>query len=372
MWVQDHDETFPNAATWVSDLAATYGVTGKVWDCPTTSFKGTESAPDYFYVGGSFLSGAALGDVKDPAAAPFVGDLANGKSKKPYVEDGGDTDLGIAAATADPRHNNGAVFAFVDGHVTWAKAADISPAFFAPSVVVTDPSQMFLGKFILYSASSPTTQKGPHGMPYHSEYQYNGQWNMYDDCQPLVDGFGFSRISEITVWGGRGSLVKGMTTADTTNATDNNNMPSWLNKTASLPEIPKTGNATSTVQLCWGFYGSYTVCNYNNCLSPLVSATTAGSVNKTLTLMPASSGIKRVGIFVLKNTAGNASVLVNSVTTQGKIYNTTLQGKPYSTACNLDMSSAGYGFGLLMYVIPMSVNQPVVFNITATDAGGAI
>ncbi|HEY3418872.1 MAG TPA: prepilin-type N-terminal cleavage/methylation domain-containing protein, partial [Armatimonadota bacterium] len=77
MWVQDHDETFPVASTWVNDLAATYGVTGKVWDCPTTSFRGTESAPDYFFVGGSFLSNAAIGDVKDPAAAPLLGDLAN-------------------------------------------------------------------------------------------------------------------------------------------------------------------------------------------------------------------------------------------------------------------------------------------------------
>ncbi|HEY3418665.1 MAG TPA: prepilin-type N-terminal cleavage/methylation domain-containing protein, partial [Armatimonadota bacterium] len=91
MWVQDHDETFPTAATWVTDLASAYGVTGKVWDCPTTSFKGTESAPDYFFVGGSFLSSAALGDVKDPAAAPMLGELASPADNKPYVTHG-DTD----------------------------------------------------------------------------------------------------------------------------------------------------------------------------------------------------------------------------------------------------------------------------------------
>ncbi|HEY3418540.1 MAG TPA: prepilin-type N-terminal cleavage/methylation domain-containing protein, partial [Armatimonadota bacterium] len=34
MFTQDHDETMPAASTWVQDLSATYGVSGKVWDCP--------------------------------------------------------------------------------------------------------------------------------------------------------------------------------------------------------------------------------------------------------------------------------------------------------------------------------------------------
>jgi prepilin-type processing-associated H-X9-DG protein len=103
----------------VSDLAGTYGVTGKVWDCPTSSFKGTESAPDYFYVGGSFLSNAALGDCKQPSDAPLLADLRDGKANKPYVMDNGGTDLFQATSQVDTRHNTGAVFAYVDGHVSW-------------------------------------------------------------------------------------------------------------------------------------------------------------------------------------------------------------------------------------------------------------
>ncbi|HEY3418125.1 MAG TPA: prepilin-type N-terminal cleavage/methylation domain-containing protein, partial [Armatimonadota bacterium] len=141
MWVQDHDETFPVASTWVTDMASTYGVTGKVWDCPTTSFKGTESAPDYFYVGGSFLSSAALGDVKDPAAAPLTADLASPKDNSPYIKDTDNpNDVNLAVSTVDKtRHNNGAVFSFVDGHTAWLAKETIIPTMFIPSITDYTP-----------------------------------------------------------------------------------------------------------------------------------------------------------------------------------------------------------------------------------------
>jgi prepilin-type processing-associated H-X9-DG protein len=106
-----------------------------VWDCPTTSFKGTEAAPDYFYVGGSFLAGTALGDVKDPTAAPLLADLRDGKGNKPYVMDNGNTNLTQAANQLDTRHNNGAVFAYVDGHLGWLSAAAAQPYIFLPSAI---------------------------------------------------------------------------------------------------------------------------------------------------------------------------------------------------------------------------------------------
>ncbi|HEY3416728.1 MAG TPA: prepilin-type N-terminal cleavage/methylation domain-containing protein, partial [Armatimonadota bacterium] len=140
MFVQDHDETFPDKATWVTELAAAYGVTGKVWDCPTSSFKGTESAPDYFFIGGSFLSGVALGDIKDPVSVPVLGDLANGKGNKPYISYAvADTPnvLTIAASLVDARHNNGAVFAYADGHMAWVTKDNLTPFFFLPSIIDT-------------------------------------------------------------------------------------------------------------------------------------------------------------------------------------------------------------------------------------------
>jgi prepilin-type N-terminal cleavage/methylation domain-containing protein/prepilin-type processing-associated H-X9-DG protein len=138
MFIQDHDETFPDKASWVTDLASTYGVTGKVWDCPTSSFKGTESAPDYFFVGGSFLSGVAIGDLKDPVAVPVIADLANSKNNKPYISYT-DADapniLSIAAGLADARHNNGAVVAFADGHLAWISKDNLTPFFFLPALI---------------------------------------------------------------------------------------------------------------------------------------------------------------------------------------------------------------------------------------------
>ncbi|MHB9023945.1 MAG: type II secretion system protein [Armatimonadota bacterium] len=134
MFVQDHDETFPTAETWVTELASAYGVTGKVWDCPTSSYKGTEAGPDYFYVGGSFLSGMALGDVQDPTAALLIADLASAKSKKPYIEDNGINDCEIAANTVDCRHNSGAVFAFADGHTGWISSTKVDGFLFMDSI----------------------------------------------------------------------------------------------------------------------------------------------------------------------------------------------------------------------------------------------
>jgi prepilin-type N-terminal cleavage/methylation domain-containing protein/prepilin-type processing-associated H-X9-DG protein len=139
MFVQDHDETMPTAGTWVSDLAATYGVTGKVWDCPTTSFKGTESNPDYFYVGGSLLSGAALGDVTNPANAIMLGDLANAKTNKPYADDAMQgtpayLDLTRLPARVDFRHGDGAVCAYVDGHTSYQSKSAVKAMSFIDSI----------------------------------------------------------------------------------------------------------------------------------------------------------------------------------------------------------------------------------------------
>ncbi|MHB9023676.1 MAG: type II secretion system protein [Armatimonadota bacterium] len=149
MWVQDHDETMPDKTTWTTELASNYGCTGKVWDCPTSSFKGTEAAPDYFYVAGSFLNSMALGDIQDPAAAPMTGDLASGKTNKPYIMDNGNNYLAAALSAVDMRHNKGAVFTFVDGHVNYLPASALTPFFFLPSLNLNKIEEpMYLGLVI--------------------------------------------------------------------------------------------------------------------------------------------------------------------------------------------------------------------------------
>jgi prepilin-type N-terminal cleavage/methylation domain-containing protein/prepilin-type processing-associated H-X9-DG protein len=159
MFVQDHDETFPTASTWVSDLAASYGVTGKVWDCPTSSFKGTEANPDYFYVAGSLLSDAALGDVQNPVAAPLLADLKDAGNNPPYVVETQSTDLLFTAvALVDTRHNNGAMFAYVDGHVGYQAKSQIGTATFLPSFNPTNiKSPLIIGQLVQTPIKKPDT-----------------------------------------------------------------------------------------------------------------------------------------------------------------------------------------------------------------------
>ncbi len=154
MYVQDNQETFPAAKGWNGILASDYGMKGEVWDCPSITHTGNESAPDYFYVAGSFLADRALGDITDPIATPLTLDLAEPSENPPYVNDDDATDLTIAAAQADPRHNNGTVVSYVDGHVVWVKGDDIAPAFFIPCV---DP-QILLSQPLCFGLAQNSTE----------------------------------------------------------------------------------------------------------------------------------------------------------------------------------------------------------------------
>ncbi|HEY3417389.1 MAG TPA: prepilin-type N-terminal cleavage/methylation domain-containing protein, partial [Armatimonadota bacterium] len=115
MSVQDHEETFPDSKSWVEDLVTTYGVTGKVWDCPTSSFKGAEATPDYGF--NKFLGSVAMGDIKTPDACPVTADLSRGGSN-------GGSMLADFSTDIDPRHNQGAMMSCVDGHVAWLNFKD--------------------------------------------------------------------------------------------------------------------------------------------------------------------------------------------------------------------------------------------------------
>ncbi|MHB9134220.1 MAG: type II secretion system protein [Armatimonadota bacterium] len=133
MFIQDHEEKFPDAKTWNQDLSGPYGVTGEVWDCPTITHSGSEGEPDYFFVGGSFLSNMALGDVKNPADTPMIIDEAEpGTTYPPYVNDKGTNDLMQVVAQVDPRHSTGANITYVDGHSQWMKGDSISALTFLP------------------------------------------------------------------------------------------------------------------------------------------------------------------------------------------------------------------------------------------------
>jgi len=148
MFIQDHDEHFPVAESWNKELAANYGMIGKVWDCPTSDHAGSANAPDYFFVAGCLLSGVALGDVKQPSDAPMLADFTGVDEdfSRPYVVPFGGEDTSDAAKIVASRHNRGAVIAYCDGHVAWLPRERIIANIFDPSAI--GPSSVYDGPAI--------------------------------------------------------------------------------------------------------------------------------------------------------------------------------------------------------------------------------
>ncbi|HOS44263.1 MAG TPA: hypothetical protein PK794_11265, partial [Armatimonadota bacterium] len=109
MYVQDHDETFmrdPGTHAW-SSLLKDYNEP-TIYDCPTKTGKGSNTAPEYGF--NSYLFGKALGDVANPAEALLIADLAMDDPAPHY---------GLVDFSVDlhARHNKGLVLACADGHV---------------------------------------------------------------------------------------------------------------------------------------------------------------------------------------------------------------------------------------------------------------
>jgi prepilin-type N-terminal cleavage/methylation domain-containing protein/prepilin-type processing-associated H-X9-DG protein len=134
MYAQDHNQSYPLAATWQADA----GVTPDILVCPTKGKNTAASA--YFFVGGpanststpSFLSGVSQADVNQPSNAVLIGESKNGDN---YIKDNGLNDTAIALAMTDTlRHSNGAMFAYVDGHASWLKNDQISQVNYIYSV----------------------------------------------------------------------------------------------------------------------------------------------------------------------------------------------------------------------------------------------
>jgi prepilin-type N-terminal cleavage/methylation domain-containing protein/prepilin-type processing-associated H-X9-DG protein len=134
MFVQDHDETLPEAKAWMTEMGE-YVTAGKSWDCPSNNHTGRADEPDYFYVAGSFLAKAAVGDVKEPDQAPLLGDANSPGDAPSYIVHGATDYLDKAVLlTGKTRHHDGANFGFLDGHTSWVSQADLTCSFFLPSL----------------------------------------------------------------------------------------------------------------------------------------------------------------------------------------------------------------------------------------------
>ncbi|MHB9131799.1 MAG: prepilin-type N-terminal cleavage/methylation domain-containing protein [Armatimonadota bacterium] len=342
MYVQDNEEQFPPANGWNTILSGTYGLVGGVWDCPTLTHTGTTDQPDYFYVAGSFLSGAALGDVKSPVEAPMVADLARPEKNPPYINDKGQTDPGQALKQVDARHNGGAVFAYVDGHVAWLKQKDITPGTFVPSICAVDTmiKPVDLGEVM------PQLMVGAAASSLSST-----------DLGSIMVPLGFTRLAGATADGG--STLR---TADASGVQkdDRTGMPSWLDSTLSLP--------ASQILSGGYFHLKWKGATYNYPLQGLShgNATLTKTFNLDLVPSSSSSGAKTVAVIGYRSyVAGDSMVQINSIAvtdTKGVVKTYT-----YSNA-TLEMSRVDT-LGEIRargFLIPALPGTKIVFNITCS------
>ncbi len=124
MVAQDNNEQLPEATTWVQ----TNSVDDGVYDCPSSSFRGSQGASDYLYLGAyaankdGLLSNRALGDLNNPSADPMIVEMLNpGAGQLPYINStnpaGYDPMGDLFARINKNEHSGGSMVAFVDGHV---------------------------------------------------------------------------------------------------------------------------------------------------------------------------------------------------------------------------------------------------------------
>jgi prepilin-type N-terminal cleavage/methylation domain-containing protein/prepilin-type processing-associated H-X9-DG protein len=347
MYVQDNEETLPLAKGWNGIIGSQYGITGKSWDCPTSSRAGSYTNPDYFYVAGSFLSGVALGDISRPERAPVIVDLKNGANAPPYINDNGSNDPDIAVAQVDPRHNEGANFAYLDGHVVWIAKKRISAATFMGSLgrggLFKPP---MLGTVMSWYASHPNA------------------FSTVDFYNLMVQQTGFSELNRV-IGGARADASTTLHTATISAGGDNRDrMPSWLDKTQSLP-ASQIRTILTFWNYCfqWGSGGGY--------FSPLNGTAGAGTKTNTfdLTLVPCVDGdAKEIALGAVRGrpSYNTAYVKVNSITIGT---GPTATVYPFDAQCNLKINHWD-DVGVILFYVPLKYNVPITFNITAYQSAG--
>jgi len=113
MYAQDHEEMFfpDGGQAWAAALTAYNGPS--IYDCPTKTGKGTNTAPEYGV--NPILFGRAMGDVDSPDAMVLAADL-----KLPAARTNFSLRADSLTYDMDPRHLTGVVAAAVDGHVAYA------------------------------------------------------------------------------------------------------------------------------------------------------------------------------------------------------------------------------------------------------------
>ncbi len=130
MYAQDHEESLPAPNGWNLALA---GMESAVFNCPSSSQKGSAGLPDYLYscVTDDPSAPISIGQINSPDSALLLCDAVSGKT---YYDNStiGYIDLIECAKLPDYPHSNGLVAAYADGHVSSLSKSQVTPDTFLP------------------------------------------------------------------------------------------------------------------------------------------------------------------------------------------------------------------------------------------------
>ncbi|MHB9026612.1 MAG: hypothetical protein ACYC7E_20970 [Armatimonadota bacterium] len=373
LWAQDNGGKLPRFDKWNTAIGAgKYAIGPKGWDCPSTLLTGTQAAPDYFFVAGSFLSERPLAEVTDPAKAPMISDGRDIKAAKPYIVDAGPLDLEKALAKLDLRHNEGAVIAYVDGHVDWVPLEKIGKGIFLYSAKLGQ-----VDKPLALGAVAEVANTGhPNG------WTYFGSANKWSDAQQVLGVLGMTRLLGKTGQGTRFELKTEKNAPDKDFYTGKRYLPDWLDKDASVLEYGAGIEKNAiTHAICWGGHGDVLQPpDTNHAISPLIflaihdptsnplwgyenpPGSMKNAVTKTwdITLVPAASVVapltKKIGVIGYRAYGGGkGKVIVNSI----KIGDQT-----HKLAAVIDVNGGENYLTTHLFLVPVKPKQNITFNIT--------
>jgi len=124
MFSQDNKSHFPGATTWVKDISTYTGSNQKIFWCPSDASSEADNQVSYGYSGWLACvdgSGVKESDIKSPTE---VGVICDASPDTAYptggiVYGGALQAANVPAATPSPRHSNGTVVGYADGHAKY-------------------------------------------------------------------------------------------------------------------------------------------------------------------------------------------------------------------------------------------------------------
>ncbi|HEY3418001.1 MAG TPA: H-X9-DG-CTERM domain-containing protein [Armatimonadota bacterium] len=204
----------------------------------------------------------------------MIADLNSSADNKAFVVHSADaTDqLTQAVAIVGSRHNNGANFAFVDGHTTWISKEKITPSLFAPSVPAT-------------SVVWPIDM----GEIYKNDKVGTGFYtDSIGNLAPTFAAYGFTRIAGTTgSANGSTQIISG--TASSLQSSSSG-LPTWLDTTLSLPASQLYLQGKNNGLIYWG--GTASTQQVFGLKGDVVSTPSTF----TFTLVPTVDGAKKIAI----------------------------------------------------------------------------